>query len=213
MSPPDKPGVLPRIAAILDVVEVGPVSAGDLAASIELSSSTTYRLCTEMVAYGLLSKDPDGRFRLGKRFVYTGLATLAMPVLHDLSERTGEATQVWQRQGNLRRCVASVEARHEIRTFMPTGTLLPLPRGSSGLILSGEWTAIPGSVERGWVATVSDRTSGFASVSAPVHTHGEVVAALCVGGPVSRLGSNPGERTGETVRLAARRLEAALQPR
>lgn len=213
MSRPERPGVLPRIAAILDVVAAGPISAGDLAAALELSSSTTYRLCTEMVAYGFLWKDQGGSFRLGTRFVTPTLGTAAVPVLQELAEETGEATQVWQRQGNLRLCVASVEARHEIRTFMPTGTLLPLPRGSSGLILSGMWTDVPENAERGWVATVSDRSSGFASVSAPVWAHEDVIATVCVGGPVSRLGSDPGLRIGDPVLRAARRLEAALPGR
>lgn len=51
----------------------------------------------------------------------------------------------------------------------------------------------------------------MASVSAPVRgPDGEVLAAVGISGPVERLTRWPGERYGEAVLAAARRIEAAV---
>ncbi len=57
---------------------------------------------------------------------------------------------------------------------------------------------------RGWAASVAEREPGVASVSAPVLRDGVLLAALCVSGPVSRLGQAPGRKlSGPVVRAAA----------
>jgi DNA-binding IclR family transcriptional regulator len=61
------------------------------------------------------------------------------------------------------------------------------------------------------VASVEERERGVASVSAPVRdADGRVLAAVSVSGPVERTTRSPGERYGEAVEAAARRIEAAL---
>ena len=56
---------------------------------------------------------------------------------------------------------------------------------------------------RGWADSVAEREAGVASVSAPVFRDGSLLAALCVSGPVSRLGQQPGRG------LSARVVDAA----
>jgi DNA-binding IclR family transcriptional regulator len=60
------------------------------------------------------------------------------------------------------------------------------------------------------VESVSQRTPGIGSVSAPVRQHGEVVAAVCVPAPLSRVPS-PGAAHGERVVAAAQQIERALR--
>jgi DNA-binding IclR family transcriptional regulator len=40
--------------------------------------------------------------------------------------------------------------------------------------------------------------------------HGEIVASVCVSGPVHRLGDNPGENLGPAAIEAAHRIEKSL---
>ncbi|WP_172652203.1 IclR family transcriptional regulator [Rhodococcus opacus] len=203
-------GVLARAVAILDVVESSPMGASDLARELDLSLSTTYRLATDMVKHGLLRKDEEGRFYLGQRFVTTVLSDLAIPALRELSEATGESAQLWVRRGESRLCAASVDSQHELRVALPVGTLVPLPQGSSGHVLSGDWEADPEAVKSGWWVSVSERTPGSASISAPVRRHGEIVAAVCVSGPEGRMGKNLGASMGRAVVAAARQIEKSV---
>ncbi|RQM35328.1 IclR family transcriptional regulator [Rhodococcus ruber] len=203
-------GVLARAAAILDVVETEPTAAADLARVLGLSLSTAYRLASEMVRYGLLRKDDDGRFALGNRFVTTSMAQIALPVLRRLRDHTGESAQLWLRRGDLRLCAASVESVHELRVTLPVGTTLPLPAGSAGHVLAGDLDKDPRARERGYWVSISERTPGSASVSAPVRTRGEVVAAVCIAAPIDRVGSDPGAGFGPVVVEAAHEIEKTL---
>jgi DNA-binding IclR family transcriptional regulator len=57
---------------------------------------------------------------------------------------------------------------------------------------------------RGWAASVAERESGVASVSAPVHgADGRVIAAVSVSGPIDRLTRSPGRLHAHAVLGAA----------
>jgi DNA-binding IclR family transcriptional regulator len=67
---------------------------------------------------------------------------------------------------------------------------------------------------RGWAASVAEREPGVASVSAPVlQPDGGIAAALCVSGPVSRLGQAPGKKLSDQVVEAAAELSCQLAER
>jgi DNA-binding IclR family transcriptional regulator len=64
---------------------------------------------------------------------------------------------------------------------------------------------------QGWAQTVGARDWETASVAVPVRgPGGRVVAAVCVSGPVARLGRTPGRRHGAAVVDAAVQLGAGL---
>lgn len=201
-------GVLDRVVAILDAVETRPMGASELARHLGLSVPTAHRLAQAMVGHGLLLRDAEGRHHIGHRFASTALATAAIPVLDELRDQTGETAQVWVRRGEFRLCLACAESPSELRASLPVGTLLPLSdKGSAAEVLTAERSA-------GWFESVSVRTPGLCSVSAAVRYGVEVVAAVCVAGPVSRVASEgPGAQWGELVAAAARRLEEVLQHR
>jgi DNA-binding IclR family transcriptional regulator len=73
--------------------------------------------------------------------------------------------------------------------------------------LEAELTAVR---SRGWAASVAEREPGVASVSAPVLRDGVLLAALCVSGPVSRLGETPGRKLSAAVVEAAADLTRQL---
>ena len=205
-------GVLDKGVALIDVVERQPMTVSDLAREVGMNLSTTHRLAAALTAHGLLRRDADGVLHLGQRFMTSSLVEVARPVLEEVTANTGESAQLWLRRGDMRVVVATVDSRQELRTALPVGTQLPLAAGgSAAAVLSGATDRSAGSSETpGWVESVSQRTPGIGSVSAPVRQHGEVVAAVCVPAPLSRVPS-PGATHGERVVAAAQQIERALR--
>lgn len=201
-----------KAVGVLGVLERGPQSLAELVAATGLTRATAHRLAVALEAHGLVRRDEDGRFTLGLRLIGLGHAAAeavpgwldARPALAWLQEQTGESVQLYVRDRDVRVCVESLEAPHELRTIVPVGARLPLDRGSGGRVLRD-------GAASGWVESVEERQAGVASVSAPVvDPSGRVVAAVSVSGPVDRTTRTPGRRYGAAVAEAARRISRSL---
>src|SRR5215469_4839453 len=223
-------GVLDRCVALLDLLADGPRSLRGLADATGLPRPTAHRLLVALEAHRLVARDAAGAFRLGPRLTELAaaagpefdLATLAGPVLDRLHRETGESVQLYVRSGDRRLCIAARDAGTGLRDSVPVGALLPLPVGSGGKVLlawsasSGSDTAVPEAElavarSRGWAASVAEREPGVASVSAPVlQADGSIAAALCVSGPISRVGETPERRLRSLVVAAAAELSRHL---
>ena len=203
-------GVLDKAVSILDALEGGPLPLSALVDATGLSRATTHRLASALEAHRLVGRDEEGRFRLGPRLAGPDLAALAAPAMERLRAATEESVQLYIRQGDERVCVAALESPHGLRTIVPVGARLPLDVGSAGKVLTLE----PRSVQQGWAQSVEERQRGVASVSAPVRdSHGEVVAAVSVSGPLERTTRAPGRRYARSVVAAAAEVEEALRGR
>src|SRR5580704_14241835 len=218
-------GVLDRCVALLDLLTDGPRSLRALADASGLPRPTAHRLLVALEAHRLVARDPAGSFRLGPRLTELAavagpeldLASVAGPVLDRLHQATGESVQLYVRSGEHRLCIAARDAGTRLRDSVPVGALLPLDVGSGGKVLLA-WSADGGRFmpaaelasvrSRGWAASVAEREPGVASVSAPVLHDGVLLAALCVSGPVSRLGQAPGRKLSPLVVAAAAELSA-----
>jgi DNA-binding IclR family transcriptional regulator len=205
-------GVVDKAVGVLGALERGPQSLAELVAATGLTRATAHRLAVALEAHGLVRRDEDGRFTLGLRLIGLGHAAAeavpgwldARPALARLQEQTGESVQLYVRDRDVRVCVESLEAPHELRTIVPVGARLPLDRGSGGRVLRD-------GAASGWVESVEERQAGVASVSAPVlDPSGRVVAAVSVSGPVDRTSRTPGRRYGAAVAEAARRISRSL---
>ena len=205
-------GVVDKAVGVLATLERGPQSLAELVAATGLSRATAHRLAVALEAHGLVRRDEDGRFTLGLRLIGLGHAAAeavpgwldARPALAWLQEQTGESVQLFVRDGDVRVCVESLEAPHELRTIVPVGARLPLDRGSAGRVLRD-------AAPSGWIESVEERQAGVASVSAPVvDPSGRVVAAVSVSGPVDRTTRAPGSRYGAAVAEAATRISRSL---
>jgi DNA-binding IclR family transcriptional regulator len=223
-------GVLDKAVVILAFLsEGGPATLAEVVEGTGLSRPTAYRLLSALEAHHLVGRK-SGRYSLGMRLLGWGdravgldLVEAARPVLAALADETGESVQLYVRVGDRRVCVASVErAGGGLRDTVPVGAVLPLERGSGGKVLLA-WAEDGGGFQdvaeleeirgRGWAESVAEREAGVASVSAPVFgSGGELRAAVCVSGPLSRLGERPGGRLAGPVVAAAREIEAALGP-
>lgn len=208
-------GVVDKAVAVLDALAAEPRALADLVAATGLSRATAHRLAAALEVHGLVARQSDGRYVLGPGLVALGraaesspvLAERARPALLDLRDATGESVQLYVRDDGHRRCVESLESPHGLRTIVAVGDVMPLDRGSAGRVLLGE----AGRSGQGWVQTVGEREPGVASVSAPVRAAGgDVVAAVSVSGPISRMGRQPGRRYGADVVAAAGVIAMAL---
>ncbi len=205
-------GVLDRAVAILDVIEAEPMRASDLARRLGLSVPTAHRLVAAMVAHGLLRRDDDGLHYMGRRFASSMLSVVATPLIRELAAATGETVQIWVPRGEGRLCLASVDSTAELRATLPVGTMLPLTAGGSAAKVLGREVSSESRSGRFWDESISERTPGLCSVSAPVHSHGEVIAAVCLAAPVARVGAEgPGVRFGDQVVATAKRLATILE--
>ncbi len=207
-------GVLDKAVTIVDLVAQGPVNLSRLVERTGYSRATTHRLAQALEVHGLLRRDGAGHYVLGHRMVGLGrraaamfpLATLAAGELERLRADTGESVQLYVPQGDNRVCVAALDSPSELRTIVEVGSVLPGDRGSAGHVLAGNVAE-----EDGWVASVAERESGVASVSAPVRDQsGTVIAAVSVSGPIDRITEDPGRRHGSAVVRAAERIERLL---
>lgn len=227
-------GVLNKVVTLLDILaESGPLPPAALIARTGYARPTVYRLLGLMEQHGLVFREPEGPFRLSLRLLRWGrqaaatldLVKLSRPILAALNRMTGESVQLFIREGSVRVCAAAVELAAGLRDTVPVGSRLPLTRGSAGKIfmahdvmgsLAQELT--PEERDRiqhdGWAESVAEREPGVASVSAAIKdAAGMIRAAICISGPVSRLGEHPGQRLAQPVRIAANLIEAALAGR
>jgi DNA-binding IclR family transcriptional regulator len=223
-------GVLDRCVGLLDLLADGPQTLRSLAAASRLPRPTAHRLLVALEAHRLVARDSGGAFRLGPRLTELAavagpeldLASLAGPVLDRLHRTTGESVQLYVRSGDHRLCIAARDAGTGLRDSVPVGALLPLAAGSGGKVLLAWSAAVHADAAgatadeltevraQGWAASVAEREPGVASVSAPVFRDDTLLAALCVSGPVSRLGQAPGRKLSESVTAAAAELSALL---
>jgi DNA-binding IclR family transcriptional regulator len=198
-------GVLDKGMAIVDVCERTPMSGSDLARTLGMTVPTAHRLANALVAHGLLQRASDGRFYLGPRFLTSRTTEYSQPVLARLTREINETTQLWVARGEYRVCTASAEADTELRVILPVGSRLPFTDGgSAAAALRGELNS------EGWVESVSKRTVGVGSVSAPVLVGGTPVAAVCVIVPIPRVTTSPGQMYGALACSAAETIASSL---
>ncbi len=220
-------GVLDKSVEILALLaEDGPTSLAGVVEATGIPRPTAHRLLAALEAHHLVARG-NGRYKLGLRLLGwgekaaagTNLVEAARPVLEDLRDVSGESVQLYVREGNQRVCVAAVErVGGGLRDMVPVGSVLPLEQGSGGKVLlawseGGDAPELDTIRRQGWAESVAEREVGVASVSAPAFgSGGELRAAVCVSGPVSRMGENPGERLSGTVTGAGREISAILDP-
>jgi DNA-binding IclR family transcriptional regulator len=228
-------GVIDKSVAILSALEGGPASLATLVTLTGMPRPTAHRLAVALERHRLVGRDGEGRFILGPRLGELATAggqdrliAVANPVLARLRDATGESTQLYRRQGDVRVCVAAAELAAGLRNTVPIGTRLPLTAGSAAQVLLA-WeepdrlhkgvaaavftaTALAKVRRQGWAMSVAERQPGVASVSAPVRSPaGRVIAAVSVSGPIERLSRNPGRLHARALVAAGEAITRALQ--
>ncbi|GAA6123627.1 IclR family transcriptional regulator [Bifidobacterium psychraerophilum] len=227
-------GVLDKTVKILDALESGPSTLGQLVAATGLARPTAHRLAIALERHRFVLRDAHGRFVLGSRFAELAAAagedrllTAAGPILQTLLDRTGESAQIFRRQGDQRVCIASVERSSGLRDSIPVGAMLSMEAGSAAQILlawedserlhrglrHAKFTAskLAAVRKRGWAESSNEREAGVSSISAPIrNASGSVIAAISISGPTDRMGTSPGRHYAPLVMAAGKYLSDAI---
>ena len=217
-------GVLDKVVCILEfLVERGTVDLNDIVKGTNIPRTTAHRLLTAMEGHHLVAKNQKG-YLLGSRLSGWGevsytksLVELAKPELVNLTEITGESSQLYVREGDKRICIASVEPKMGLTNTVPVGSVFPLEVGSAGKVFIAwdtkdtENESYNRIREQGWAESVAEREPGVASVSAPIlSANGVIKAAVSVSGPISRMGKEPSTIFSKHVVQTARKIEKIL---
>jgi DNA-binding IclR family transcriptional regulator len=223
-------GVLDRAVDVLDAVEGGARSFTTIAEATGLTKPTAHRMITALQSHGFLMHVGGVGYALGPRLLNLAttalrelpLRQLARPTLEQLARTTGESAQLYVRHGDRRICVDAVESDNELRTIVQVGASLPLGRGSAGKVFLA-WgppsdediedirQSIATTRRRGWADSYGEREAGVASVSAPIFgPNDQLLAAISVSGPRSRLAPLQAKRYGPAVIDAATQVERLL---
>lgn len=225
-------GVLDKCVAILAAIRRGARHTAEVSALTGLPRPTVHRLISALTAHGLIARSPSGALAIGPltqvlASVGAGdaLAASAAPFLTQLRDATRENAQLFRLNGDVRVCVATVDREHGLRDSLTAGDTLPLTAGSAAQILLAWTDEVDDAFLRearftradlakvrdlGWAESVNQREAGLASVSAPVWHRKHVVAAVCVAGPIHRLGEHPSTRLAATVTSTATALSRHL---
>ncbi len=227
-------GVLDKTVKILDALESGPATLGQLVNETGLARPTAHRLAIALERHRFVIRDQHGRFVLGSRFAELAAAagedrllTASGPILQTLLDRTGESAQIYRRQGDQRVCIAAVERASGLRDSIPVGALLSMEAGSAAQILlawedserlhqglrHAKFTAakLAAVRKRGWAESINEREDGVCSISAPIRNpSGQVIAAISIPGPTGRMGTTRGRRYAPLVMAAGKYLTEAL---
>lgn len=232
-----------RVADVLLLFSDGPGALGvsEISRRLTLPKAVVHRILTTLVDRRLLETEPELRaYRLGPAAAALGARALresriraeAMPVLRDLSRRTGETATVSARMSGGRVYLDQVESPQEIKMTVETGRRYPLHTGSSSncilaflpadeqaAILAVEIPAVtehtvvdPAKLQErlrtirreGYATSASERQLGAGAVAAPIFgLTGEVVGSISVCGPAARVDDDARRRYIPLVREAA----------
>jgi DNA-binding IclR family transcriptional regulator len=224
------------------------IGLAELSRTVGLHTSTTFHLVKTMVALGYIRQDRDKRYRIGRALFALAagaldeveLVSLAIPVLEDLTEATGESGHFAVRSGDAIVVIAKTSGSGAFQLTNRVGVTRPAHGTALGKVLLAALTE--GQLDRFLanheLAALTPKTitdpellrreirevarTGVAyddgefnaevrCVAVPVHDFtGQVVGALGISGPIWRLSIAALQRQTELVRAAARRLSATL---
>ena len=245
-------GSVRSLERALDLMEAlerlrAPTGVRALEEITHIPKATAQRLLDVLERRGYAQKDRGryalavGTVRLARGFLAgDSLASIALPVLQQLTALSGETCGLYIRQGFDRILVQRVESPHPLRHHTPIGERLPLHIGASGHILcagmpddllhqyletlgpirlaSGQSLSKKAFLARvqqaslhGYAIRFDERFAGIGSVAAPVvHKDKGVIAAINIAGPSSRLPSDRLQQLSLELINAAGRISESL---
>ena len=245
-------GSVRSLERALDLMETlerlrAPAGVRALEETTRIPKATAQRLLDVLEKRGYTQKD-RGRYslavgvvRLARGFLAAdSLASVALPVLQQLTALSGETCGLYIRQGFDRILVQRVESPHPLRHHTPIGERLPLHIGASGHVLCAgmpddllhQYLETLGPIRlasghelgkkellarilqvrlQGYAIRFDERFAGVCSVAAPViHRDKGVVAAINIAGPSSRLSADTLEQLSLELISAAGRISESL---
>lgn len=141
--PGDGRTVTSKALALLGAFEQGPtaLSLSDLAAHAEVPLPTAHRLVGELVEWGALERDAQGRYTVGLRLWEVAqnasrhLRDTARPHLQDLFSLTGETAHIAIREGDEALYIDRIYSSTRVPRASRVGGRLPLHATAVGKVL------------------------------------------------------------------------------
>lgn len=141
---------LTRAVDVLDALaQAGGLSLSELAARLDQSPSTLYRVLTTLEPRGIVELDTAAQswhigpaaFRIGATFLRrTGLVERSRQAMRTLMEDTGETANLGVEKGGQVVFVSQVETHESIRAFFPPGTQAAMHASGIGKALLGQYS-------------------------------------------------------------------------
>ena len=164
----DDRSVAARLFAVLDAFAVPTGSTSStlaltaIAERAGLPLSTTHRLVGELVGWGGLTRQDNGKYSLGLKLWELGvqtptarnLRTIALPYLEDLYETTREHVHLAILDGRDALYLEKLSGHHAVRLTSRVGARLPLHSTGVGLVLLAH---APDDVVQDYLATSLER--------------------------------------------------------
>ena len=197
-----------KVLAVLGAFSRGrpALTLSDIARAVDVPLSTAHRLVGELLAWGGLERDDDGRYRVGLRVWELGalaprglgLREAALPFMEDLYEVTHENVQLAVRDDAEVVFVERFAGRDAVHVFTRVGGRFALPPTGVGLVLLAfapgevQERVLAGPLQRHTPYTVTDpvqlrrvlaevRRTGVAVSDRQVTTDAVSVAAPVIG--------------------------------
>ena len=143
--PEGRPTAVRKALAVLEAfdAEASRLTLSELAERCGLPVTTAHRLIGDLVAWGALERDGDGRYALGLKLWELGalapralgLRQCAMPVLEDLYEATHQNVQLCVLDGLEIVFTERISGRHAIGLVSRVGGRLPAYATSGGQVM------------------------------------------------------------------------------
>ncbi len=201
----------------------GTMSLADLSRKTGFYKSTILRLSGSLERFGYLTRQADGRFRLGPALWRMGslygrdfdLGEHVRPMLRRLRDTVGETASFYIRDGDVRVCLYSLNSKRAIRHHLEEGMLMPLERGAAGRLLlaySDDDRADSRKIRAaGYAISLGERDPDIAAVAVPVRrANGQIQGALSLSGLITHFDSDLQKRAIKELSIAATELGQRL---
>ncbi|WP_205300381.1 helix-turn-helix domain-containing protein [Pantoea sp. Ap-967] len=208
-----------RVLTVLSAFKVGDTSLTlvELVDRTGLIKSTIMRLMVSLENHGFVNRMADGRYQLASEVMRLNavyeegidLERHVMPRLHLLAERTGETASFYVRHGAYRMCQYRVNSPHRLRMHVQPGDMRPMDDAAGAQALRTPFAS--GIAMQRPFFSMGATDPHAASVAFPVYGAGdEIVGALVLSGPSSRLTPESAEAINDIFHAAARDLMRSL---
>jgi DNA-binding IclR family transcriptional regulator len=201
------------------------LTLAQLAERSGLYKSTILRIAVSLERFGYMTRQADGRYRLGATLWRLGaqyrrqfdLAETVRPILLRIVEATTETASYYVRDGASRVCLYRAESPRAMRHHLTEGARLPLEGGASARVLRA-WSPFArpedGVVRaNGFAVSLGERDPEVAAVAVPVFGPGngdELRGALAVSGLITRFDDAAVLRAREALASGARALAGSI---
>jgi DNA-binding IclR family transcriptional regulator len=194
-------GAVDRALAILGAFQPGDTALPlcEISQRCNLYNSTVLRIAQSLLRGGYLQRLEDGSYQIGPTPLILGalyqrsvkLGDLLLPLMRELVDQTGESMSIYVRNGDVRVCLHRIDSKHAVRDNVREGDVLPLERGSGGRVLlafSGAQGEPYETIRTEHCYTsVGELDTETAGISVPFFGTGQVIGAMSLSGPRSRI--------------------------